>query len=220
MSGDAVDTRDAFLQYLKQGLLQANTPDIQRLSVALYRLLGRGRPVTREQLGEICGRSQERIGQLLGEFPATEWNESGAVVAFGGLSIAPTNHRFVTGGVDLHTWCVLDALFLPEILGKPAMLITHCPASGAELTVELAPGEVRAARPRGAMMSIVAPDRQACCDNLRKAFCNHVSLFRDSDAFVAWSRGREGMGSVTLSEAQLMARQRNASRYPDVTLGA
>jgi alkylmercury lyase len=222
MSTHADTTREAFVQYLRQGLLPANTPEMQRMSVTLYRLLSSGTPVTRERLGVACGFSQERIGQLLKELPPTalEWDEGGAVMAFGGLSLQSTHHRFVTGEVELHTWCVFDALFLPEILGKPAILVTHCPASGAELTAELAPGEVRAARPPDSVMSIVGPDRQACCDNLRKAFCDKVNLFQDTRTFMDWSRGRDDIGCVTLEEAQLFARQRNAWRYPDILAGS
>ena len=221
MTTCAADPRDAFIRYVKQSLLLANTPEIQRVSIALYRLLGRGSPVTREQLAGACGFSQERIGQLLDELPLTalDMDTSGTVKAFGGLSLEPTHHRFIMGAVELHTWCVFDALFLPEILGKPASLVTHCPASGAELTAELSPGEVRAVRPPDAVMSIVGPDRAACCNNLRKAFCDKVNLFRDPQTFAAWSRGREDTGCVTLGEAQLFARQRNALRYPDVQLG-
>ena len=192
------------------------------MGVTLCRLLSGGTAVTREQLGVACGFSQEQLGQLLKKLPATalELDARGAVVGFGGLSLRPTRHQLITGEVELHTWCVFDALFLPEILGKPAILVTHCPSSGAELTVELSPGGVRAARPKDSVMSIVGPDRQACCDNLRKAFCDKVNLFQDEPTFTAWSRGRKDMGCVTLEEAQLFARQRNALRYPDIQLGA
>src|SRR5260370_23097371 len=145
-------------------------------------------------------------------------NEHGAIVAFGGLSIVPTHHRFVTKDAELFTWCVFDALFLPEILGKSATLTTHCPGSGAKLTVDLEPGSVRAVQPAGCVMSIVAPDAEACCSDLRKAFCDHVSLFGDERAFGAWSRGRPDMGYLTIQEAQLFARQRNALQYRDVRL--
>ena len=58
MATRAADPRDGFVQYLKQGYLRANTPEIQRISIALYRLLGRGRPVTLEELAAACGVSQ------------------------------------------------------------------------------------------------------------------------------------------------------------------
>src|SRR5260370_2043266 len=108
MSTHADTTREAFVQYLRQGLLPANTPEKQRMSVTLYRLLSGGTPVTREQLGVACGFSQERVGQLLKELPAAalELNRRGAFLGFGGLSLRPTRHRLSTGEVELHTWCV------------------------------------------------------------------------------------------------------------------
>jgi alkylmercury lyase len=218
----AIDTRSAFAVYLKQRVPGTNPPEMQRLSIALYRLLGRGAPVSREKLAAAAGLPFDRIEPFLGEFlpSAVVIDDRGAVVAFGGLSLAPTHHRFVTDQATLFTWCAFDALFLPEILGKRATLITHCPGSAAQLTVELSPGEVRAARPSGCVLSIVTPDTKSCCDNLRQAFCDHVNLFRDEQAFMTWSEDRRGVGCVTLEEAQIFARQRNALRYPDVDLGA
>ena len=218
----AADTREAFVEYLEQGLLTLNTPEIQRASVALYRLLSRGAPVTTHQLAAACGLSHDSTGRLLAEFPATSLvrNMHGAVTAFGGLSLSPTPHRFIAGRVELHTWCVLDALFLPEILRTPATLMTRCPASGAELAADLLPESVQSARPSDMVMSILAPDRKACCTDLRTAFCDRVNLFRDRQAFATWARDRADVGCVSLSEAQLLARQRNAARYPDVELAA
>ena len=221
------DGREAFADYLRRRVLTENSPELQKLSVTLYRLLGLGAPVSPERLGIGCGLPKRRIEQLLLEFPATNlrFDEYGQVIAFGGLSLVPTHHRFDTEEAGLrtpglYTWCVFDALFLPEILGKPATLVTYCLGSGIELTVQLAPGGVRSASPSGCVMSIVSPDSEACCDNLRKAFCNHVNLFKDEQTFMAWSQGRQDVGSVTLQEAQLFARQRNALRYPDVELNA
>jgi alkylmercury lyase len=217
-----VDTRSAFAAYLKERVPASNPPEMQQLSIALYRLLGRGAPATREELAAAAGLQLDRIEPFLREFlpSAVVIDDRGAVLAFGGLSLAPTHHRVVMGGTTLYTWCAFDALFLPEILGKSATLVTHCPASGAELTVELAPGAVRAARPSGCVVSIVTPDTKACCDNLRKAFCDHVNLFKDEQAFRAWSRDRREVGCVTLEEAQIFARQRNALRYRDIDLSA
>lgn len=218
MSG--FDTHAAFTDYLTHRLLAVNTLEMQRLSVALYRLLGRGAQVEYEELGAASGISAERARQLLSELPPTTvaLDEHGAILAFGGISLVPTHHRFACEGVELYTWCVFDGLFLPELLGKTATLVTHCPGSGAELTVELAPGKVRAARPSDCVMSIVSPDIKACCDNLRKAFCDHVNLFKDERTFRAWAQNRQDVGCVTLEDAQLFARQRNAMRYPDVEM--
>jgi len=214
--------REAFAAYMRRRVLEENTPELQRLSVELFRVLGRGAPATREQLGIACGLPTERIDQLLLEFPPTNFrfDEHGQVIAFGGLSLVPTHHRFQTEDAGLYTWCVFDALFLPEILGKPAALVTHCPGSGAELTVDLAPRQLRSVPPSGCVMSIVAPDSDACCVNLRSAFCDHVNLFKDEQTFTAWSQSRQDAACVTLLEAQIFAVQRNAVRYPNVDLSS
>lgn len=214
------DTHATFTDYLTRRLLAVNTPETQRLSVALYQLLGRGAPVEHEKLGSACGISGERARQLLSEFPPTTvaLDEQGAILAFGGMSLVPTHHRFVCKGIELYTWCVFDGLFLPEVLGDTATLTTHCPESWSELTVELAPGKVRVARPSDCVMSIISPDIKACCDNLREAFCDHVNLFKDERTFRVWSQNRQDVGCVTLEEAQLFARRRNAMRYPDVEM--
>ncbi len=215
------DGHIAFGRYLEQRASMAGSARTQSLSIALYRLLSGGKPVSADQLGPACGVSGEDAVRLLLEFPLTTMalDDRRAIVAFGGLSIVPTHHRFVTKDAELFTWCVFDALFLPEILGQSATLTTHCPGSGAELTVELDPGPVRAIRPSSYVVSIVAPDAEACCKDVRKAFCNHVNLFRDHEAFRAWSNGRRDVGSVTIQEAQHFARKRNALRYPDIDLG-
>jgi alkylmercury lyase len=114
--GGAVDTRAAFADYVGRRLLTVNPTEMQRLSVVLYRLLGRGAPVAHDQLGATCSISRERVAQLLLEFPPTALalDERGAIIAFGGLSLTPTHHRFVTKEVTLYTWCVFDSLFLPK----------------------------------------------------------------------------------------------------------
>ena len=215
---------EAFAAYLGRRVLMEDTPELQGLGVGLLRLLGRGAPVTREQLGVTFGLPTGHIDKLLSEFAPTNFrfNEHGKIIAFGGLSLIPTHHHFHIDGAKLYTWCVFDALFLPEILGKPATLTTRCPESGVELIVEIAPGELRSVPSSGCVMSIVAPDSDACCVNLRSAFCDHVNLFKDEGTFIAWARGRPAAAAacITLGEAQIFARQRNAVRYPDIDLCA
>jgi len=221
-SDGMTEGRVVFSKYLDQRAPTVRSPQKQELSIALYRLLAHGTPVLPERLGEGSGISGQEAMRLLSDASpaATVLDEQGAIVAFGGLSLVSTRHRFVTQEAGLFTWCVFDALFLPEILGTSATLITRCLGSGVELTVELTPDGVREAPSSDCVMSIVAPDSEACCTDLRKAFCDHVNLFRDEQAFRVWSRGRRGIGCVAIQEAQHFARRRNALLYPDAGLGA
>jgi alkylmercury lyase len=220
LSSRTTDIHAAFVDYLERGLLAVNTPELQRLSVTLYRLLARAAPLAPAELALACELSEERLEQQFSQLLPTslETDERGAIVAFGGLSLRPTRHQFVAAGTKLYTWCVFDALFLPQILNNPATLVTRCPISQNELIVELAPRESRVAEPSDWVMSIVAPDHEACCRDLRRAFCDRINLFGDRAAFAQWSFGRNDTDWIPLAEAQFLARRRNELQYPAVAL--
>ncbi|MFP6774836.1 MAG: organomercurial lyase [Alphaproteobacteria bacterium] len=214
----AANTREMARQYIHDGLLFFSGEEMQRFSIAICRRLAAGRPAAMAALGEDLGLAPARVEALLQGYPASgmDIDADGAVIACGGLSLAETAHIFEIDGRMLHTWCVLDALFLPEIIGKPAILRTRCAGSGDRIEVHLAPDRIISHSPNGVVMSIVGPDRQACRDNLRGAFCQHVLLFRDAPAFHDWARDRDDVAMVSLQEAHEIGVERNASRYPDI----
>ena len=212
------DHRDDFRTYLREGHFLASAAHLIPLTFVLYRLLGEGLPVRRSAVAERLGRSPADVDGLLDDVPRSmiDVDATGAITAFGGLSLTPANHRFKVANKELHTWCIFDALFLPEILDKPAAAATRCPTTGETIEIEMTPQAIVSSRPSAPVMSIVAPDREACRDDLRGAFCNHVNLFVDADAFRAWAGDRDDVGYVTLNEAHQLARQRNAHRYGDL----
>lgn len=217
----AETTLEQARKYIREGLLDPDR-DMQDLSVAVYRRLAAGQPATRAALADDLGFDLARVTALLEDYPPSgiDFNAAGDVVAGGGLSLAETSHGFEIDGLTLHTWCVLDALFLPQIIGKGAILRTACTATGDGIRVHLEPHGIVSYSPNGVVMSIVGPDRQACRDNLRGAFCQHVLLFRDGEAFQTWSRDRgdvaDDVAMVSLEEGHAMGVERNASRYPDI----
>ncbi len=211
------DHRDAFLDYFREGHFLSTSPHLIPLTLALYRLLGDGVPVRRGALAEKLSQPRAQVDALLNELPTStiEFGAAGAITAFGGLSLTSANHEFKAGDKELYTWCVFDALFLPEILGKPARASTRCPATGEEIELEMTPEAIVSSRPSGPVMSIIAPDSAACCENLRGAFCNHINLFANERAFLDWAAGRADVAHVPLEEAHELAFQRNRIRYGD-----
>jgi|TARA_B100000315_G_scaffold234986_1_gene249481 alkylmercury lyase len=212
------DRRDDFRDYLRDGHFLAGASHLIPLTLALYRLLGEGVPVRRTAVPKRLGLSPAEVDGLLDDVPRStvDFDATGAITAFGGLSLTPANHRFKVGNRELHTWCVFDALFLPEILDEPATASTRCPTTGETIEIEMTPRAIVTSRPSESVMSIVAPDRAACCDDLRGVFCNHVNLFVDAAAFRTWAGDRDDVGLVTLNEAYQLARQRNEYRYGDL----
>ena len=58
-------------------------------------------------------------------------------------------------------------------------------------------------------MSMVAPDRRVCCDDVRGAFCDRVSFFRDWVAFARATDGRADVIGLDAEEAMALAIRRN-----------
>ncbi len=103
-------------QYIRDGLLFFSGEEMQRLSVAIYRRLAAGRPAAMADLAKDLDLAPARVEALLEDYPVSgmDMDADGAVIACGGLCLAETAHKFEIDGRMLHTWCVLDALFLPR----------------------------------------------------------------------------------------------------------
>lgn len=200
--------------------LNAGARELQWLSVAAYRLLATGQPVSLSVLAKTLNIGAAEVERMTASFPPStiDWNDNRELVGFVGLSLLPTPHRFAAGGQQLYTWCVFDALFLPEIIGSTAQLRTHCPQSGREIRVHIAPDGILSAEPDTTVMSWVRADVGRCRDDLRGAFCDHVCLYASKAIFDAADRGQPEMRCIPLDEAFELTRQRNRQRYPDVFL--
>src|SRR5437868_6366478 len=84
----------------------------QRVAIRLYRLLGEGRPVSRQDLAKRSSADHEPIGRLLDEHPGVYFDDRGRVVGFWGLALGGMPHRMLIDGIELYGWCAWDTLFL------------------------------------------------------------------------------------------------------------
>ncbi len=61
-------------------------------------------------------------------------------------------------GVQLYTWCAIDALFFPTLLGRRATIVSKSPASDEFVRLTLTPDRgILAAEPGTASVSVVIP---------------------------------------------------------------
>lgn len=208
-------------RFFETGYLGGNPPDLQRMSLAVYRLLLAGEPITPGDIAASTGLEEARISELFKLIPdsAYDCNDRTGISAFIGLSTTPANHRFEVDGRTLYTWCVFDGLFLAQVIGKDAAIATTCPATGAGIRVRLSPAAIVSASPEGVVMSLIDIDAEACRNDLRGSFCNHVNFFASEAAFRGWADGQPGHECVTLDQAHQLAVERNKTRYPDIDLG-
>ncbi len=209
------DLQVEFRSYLREGHFLSGEEHLIPLTLALYRRLSIGLPVMQSALADDMNLPVNVVNTFISELPKStmDTDRNSAIVAFGGLSLTPANHTFLIEDQTLHTWCVFDALFLPQLLGKSATCMTICPTTERQIKIELTPTAIASTDPSKPVMSIVAPDRDACCANLRGAFCDHVNFFADEDTFRQWAGNRTDVIGVSLDEAQELAHLRNHYTY-------
>ncbi len=169
----------------------------------VLRLLAGGKPVSVEQLADATGRPQAKVRATLEAMSDTEYDEDGRVVGWG-ITLRETPHRFTVDGHPLFTWCALDTLMFPAIIGRPAQVSSPSPASGDQVRVEVEPDGVVAVEPPDAVVSIVTPGETS---SIRGAFCNRVHFFTSADDARGWLDDHPDAQVLPVAEAYALGRR-------------
>lgn len=164
-------------------------PTMAQLAVSLLRELAKGEPITLEraiEMGAEHGVGAQVIETARSQF--SQLDDEGNIVGFVGLTLSPTQHRFVVGGRDLYTWCTLDGLFLTPLLGEEARIETTSP-SGNPVDVELSPSGIKSVKPESSVLSVVLPLNEPgtkTAADIRSGFCAYVHFFSSEDEYSRW----------------------------------
>jgi len=65
----------------------------------------------------------------LASLPSIELDTQGRLIGMG-ITLNPTPHRFDVEGIHLYTWCALDTLIFPALIGRTANVTS--PATAQE----------------------------------------------------------------------------------------
>ncbi len=180
-----------------RGLVPADRSDgFPEFFVVLLRELAKGRPVAPSALAAKLDWPLKRVTAVLAQVSSTEY--AGEAIVGYGLTLRETPHSFEVDGHHLHTWCALDALMFPALIGKSARVASRCAATGVPISLVAAPDEVRDIEPAGAVVSLVRLSRAS---DLRSAFCCHVHFFASATSASAWISKHEGAVVVSVEEA-------------------
>jgi alkylmercury lyase len=155
------------------------------LALALLDELAQGHPVSVSRLARATERDEADLTAALHRWPNVHYDQLGRVVAFAGLSVAPTEHRLEVAGRQLYTWCAWDTLFLPSLLGQAARVESACPVTATEVHLTVGPERVQAAEPPALEVSFPAPASTDTSDIIA-SFCCHVHFLAGHDAAARW----------------------------------
>ena len=198
------------------------SPEAKSLKIRTVRLLARGNPVPPAKLAD-----QPEALEELESFAALDFDNERRIVGIAGLSLVPTAHRFTVAGRDLYTWCALDTLFLPALLGEPASVESTCPETGARILLEVAHDGIERVEPSAAVLGVVIPGvtpgvQQSCgsgtcgADSSPEAqelggrdgaFCTQVHFFSSVQAGSRWLAEHPGAVVLSVEEAYEVGRE-------------
>lgn len=165
--------------------------------VPLLGLLAQGQPVQLGALAAAAGKTVPEVIRALASVPDTEYDDAGRILGQG-LTLKPTPHHIEIGGTPLYTWCALDTLIFPAILGVSARIESACQACGVPVRVTINASGVTSVEPSSAVVSLVNPDDMSA---IRSAFCNQVHFFSSHEAAQPWLTAHPDGAVIPVTEA-------------------
>jgi alkylmercury lyase len=175
------------------------------LALALLDELAEGEPVSVSRLAGALERNEADLTATLRRWPNVHYDQPGRIVAFSGLSVVPSEHRFEVAGRRLYTWCAWDTLFLPALLGQEARVESTCPVTGTEVRLTVGPDDVRAAEPASLQVSFPAPASTDTSD-IVASFCCHVHFLAGQSAAHRWLADNPDGLAISLEDAVELGR--------------
>jgi alkylmercury lyase len=187
----------------------------QHLAISLYRLLAQGEPVEASVLADRAELSREEVNEALARWGGVFTDEEDRVIGFVGLSIRPMPHRLIVAGRTLYAWCAWDTLFLPELLGAPADVQSHDPATGEQITLTVNGTGVTNVQPASTALSYLHKN-EPIDQNVINSFCHFIHFFANPATAAGWTAEHHGTFTISLAEGSEIARLVNRGRYPDL----
>jgi alkylmercury lyase len=159
-------------------------PEQFRLSLPLWRLLASGKPVSREELANSSNRPLEEVEAFL-QTSDVRVDQEGSIVGMG-LSFQPTRHHFHLDEKTLYTWCALDTLAFPALLGRTVRVSSTCPVTEQEIRLTVTPEGILDLSPAGAVVSVHLPGEETDLCHVQEDICNDGFFFVSREVASAW----------------------------------
>ncbi len=185
-------------------------PTLSRVLSSTWKFLARGRPVTEEQVIAIATDARAGLSEA-NEFLSrvTEQDANGNIVGAMGLSLNKHAHTFIVDGTPMSTWCAMDTLFLPAMIGQVATVESISPVRSETIRLKVTPEGVESCSPPGAVVSLRVIDPEdvdmSAASAIWASFCHHIYFFASRDEGEEWAASRTDIELVTVDQAYDLA---------------
>ncbi len=196
--------------------------DKQQVALAVYRQLALGRPVSLEAVAAQAALSLQETEGIIAGWPGVYRDDAGAIVGFWGLSVSPMPHTLKVGDQTLYGWCAWDTLFLPQLIGQPAVVTSQDPLSKTRITLSVTPDSgVTDIMPRGAMTSFLLPDADELRTDVVNSFCHYIHFFESLETATRWVQTSEksaDLAVITIEDAYALGLRKNERQFAGLQL--
>ncbi|NMR32172.1 organomercurial lyase MerB [Crystallibacter degradans] len=171
------------------------------LWLPLLKLLALGDPVGPADLAAATGRPAEEVRAAFEAMTDAEYDGSGRIVGLG-LTQRPTRHRFEVDGEQLYTWCALDTLIFPALLGTSARIESAYDSASTPVRIHAGSSGVTNIEPATAVVSLINPED---ISSVRSSFCNQVHFFASPEEAGPWLKDHPEGTVIPVEEAYRIA---------------
>lgn len=205
-----------FLSLFPENLMHLSVKE-QQISLLIYRLLVKGKPVSYEDLAAESGTDLAEIKEMVGSWGSEVLlDEYQNICGFFGLNLSKTPHILEIEDKTLYTWCAWDTLFIPSLIKKTVNIKSKCLVTKQDIELSISPSGILKIEPESTVLSLIAPDPKKISKNVIGTFCCHIHFFSSSEVGNNWAQHNRGTYIVSVEHAYHLGIRKNKKRYPDV----
>jgi len=163
---------------------------------------------------------KENVKKITDEWSGIYYNDEGNIIGYWGLAVEKMSHRFNVDDKKLYTWCAWDTLFIPQIIGKTAVVESRDPVTKETIKLTVTPSDgISDVYPPEAVISFMIPDTEKVRADVIKSFCHYVHFFESKESAEKWiseSDKKDDLLTLPIDEAYEIGLRRNELQLGDI----
>lgn len=193
-------------------------PEEQQAGIGLHRQLSKGEPLSIGKVAQAFGISTDAAETFVRESklsPFIHTDKVQHIVGFDGLTVAPTHHQLMVNGRTLWAWCAVDSLFIPELLGEPAEVVSRDPETNQLIRLTVSSAGVESVGSSGIAVSLMRPNawELTSAHRIMASACHFIFFFASRASGERWLAKHPETVLLSLNEAFLFGKRHNAHLY-------